>query len=50
VCGGSYPVNQLQQWLVCGPLQPLAAIPLIKAQVSEALQEFLPMDSQRGGD
>ncbi|HEY9822090.1 MAG TPA: cation:proton antiporter [Candidatus Sericytochromatia bacterium] len=50
VCGGSYPVNQLQQWLVCAPLQPLAAIPLIKAQVSEALQEFLPMDSQRNGD
>ncbi len=50
LCGGSYPLNQLQQWLTPSPQPPLVAIPLIKAQVSEALQEFLPLDSQRNGD
>ena len=47
LCGGSYPLTQLQQWLDSPSEQPLVAIPLIKAQVSEALQEFLPLDSQR---
>lgn len=50
LCGGSYPLNQLQQWLDSAQEAPPLAIPLIKAQVSEALQEFLPLDSQRLGD
>ncbi len=50
LCGGSYPLTQLQQWLDSPSEQPLVAIPMIKAQVSEALQEFLPLDSQRNGE
>ncbi|HEY9795541.1 MAG TPA: cation:proton antiporter [Leptolyngbyaceae cyanobacterium] len=50
LCGGSYPLNQLQKWLVPAPLQPVVSIPIIKAPVSEALQEFLPLDSQRTSD
>ena len=50
LCGGSYPLNQLQQWLTSMPLPSVVSIPLIKAPVSEALQEFLPLDSQRNSD
>jgi len=50
LCGGSYPLYQLQQWLAPTPQNAVVAIPLIKAQVSEALQEYLPLDTQRNGD
>jgi CPA2 family monovalent cation:H+ antiporter-2 len=47
LCGGSYPLNQLQQLIAPTPHMPMLQVPLIKAQVSEALEEFLPLDSQR---
>ncbi len=50
LCGGSYPLKKLRQWIGQGPLSPLIPLPVIKAPVSEALQEFLPLDSQRNGD
>lgn len=50
LCGGSYPLRQLQEWLVPQSQQSVVAIPVMKAQVSEALQEYLPLDSQRHGD
>ncbi len=50
LCGGSYPLRQLQQWMAPKTQQSVVAIPLIKAPVSEALQEYLPLDSQRNGD
>ena len=50
LCGGSYPLNQLQQSLEPTPQQSVVAIPIIKAKVSEALQDFLPLDSQRTSD
>jgi CPA2 family monovalent cation:H+ antiporter-2 len=50
LCGGSYPLHQLQKWLASTPQQAVVAIPIIKAAVSEALQEFLPLDSQRNSD
>ncbi len=50
LCGGSYPLRQLQQWLAPEPQNAVVAIPVIKAPVSEALQEYLPLDSQRHGD
>ncbi len=50
LCGGSYPLRQLQQWLAPEPQNAVVAIPVIKAPVSEALQEYLPLDSQCHGD
>ncbi|HEY9597281.1 MAG TPA: NAD-binding protein, partial [Cyanophyceae cyanobacterium] len=50
LCGGSYPLNQLQQWLAPTPETPPVAVPLLKVPVSQALQEFLPLDSQRNTD
>ncbi|HBB31452.1 MAG TPA: sodium:calcium exchanger [Cyanobacteria bacterium UBA8803] len=50
LCGGSYPLNKLQQWLAPTPPPTVAAVPLIKAPVSEIMQEFLPLDSQRVSD
>lgn len=50
LCGGSYPLHQLQQWLAPIPETPPVAIPLLKVPVSQALQEFLPLDSQRNDD
>ncbi|MBW4647703.1 MAG: cation:proton antiporter [Kastovskya adunca ATA6-11-RM4] len=46
LCGGSYPLNQLQKWLV-PDLQTPISVPMLKAPVSEAMQEFIPLDSQR---
>jgi CPA2 family monovalent cation:H+ antiporter-2 len=50
LCGGSYPLKQLQQWIGQGPQSPLIPLPVLKAPVSEALKEYLPLDSQRNGD
>ncbi len=50
LCGGNYPLIQLQQWLEATPQQSPVTIPIIKVPVSEVLQEFLPLDSQRSGD
>jgi CPA2 family monovalent cation:H+ antiporter-2 len=50
LCGGSYPLIQLQQWLEPIPQLSPVTIPVIKVPVSEVLQEFLPLDSQRSGD
>ena len=47
LCGGSYPLHQLQQWLEPKPQPAIASVPIIKATVSETLQEFLPLDTQR---
>jgi CPA2 family monovalent cation:H+ antiporter-2 len=49
LCGGSYPLNQLRQWISPLPLEPVLQVPVIKVPVSEALEEFLPLDSQREG-
>jgi CPA2 family monovalent cation:H+ antiporter-2 len=49
LCGGSYPLNQLREWISPEPTTPLLSIPLIKAEVSEALEEYLPLDSKREG-
>lgn len=50
LCGGSYPLKQLQYWIVNGSQASPSVIPLpvLKAPVSEALQEYIPADSQRG--
>ena len=45
--GGSNPLNQLRQWIAPSSKMPQLAIPIIKVPVSEALKEFLPLDSQR---
>ncbi len=50
LCGGSYPLKKLRQWIGQGPLSPLIPLPVLKAPVGEVLQEFLPLDSQRNGD
>jgi CPA2 family monovalent cation:H+ antiporter-2 len=50
LCGGSYPLKQLRQWIGHGPHSPMLPLPVLKVPVSEALQEFLPLDSQRNGD
>lgn len=50
LCGGSYPLIQLQQWLEPTRQPSTVTIPIIKVPVSEVLQEFLPLDSQRSGD
>jgi CPA2 family monovalent cation:H+ antiporter-2 len=50
LCGGSYPLNQLRQWIVQESKASAIALPVLKVPVSEALQEFLPLDSQRNGD
>ncbi|HEY9669504.1 MAG TPA: cation:proton antiporter [Coleofasciculaceae cyanobacterium] len=50
LCGGSYPLRQLQKWLAPEAENSVVAIPLLKAPVSEALQEYLPLDSQRSAD
>ncbi|MCA1992499.1 MAG: NAD-binding protein, partial [Coleofasciculus sp. S288] len=50
LCGGSYPLNQLQEWLVPVPEKSANAVPVLTVPVSEAMQEFLPMDSQHNGD
>ena len=50
LCGGSYPLRQVQEWLAPKSQQSVVAIPVIKAPVSEVLQEYLPLDSQRNGD
>ncbi|MGB3208012.1 MAG: cation:proton antiporter [Crinalium sp.] len=47
LCGGSNPLNQLRQWIAPSSKMPELAIPIIKVPVSEALQEFLPLDTQR---
>jgi CPA2 family monovalent cation:H+ antiporter-2 len=47
LCGGSNPLNQLRQWIAPSSKMPELAIPIIKVPVSEALQRFLPLDSQR---
>lgn len=48
LCGGSYPLLQLHQWIAPEePTGPVLQVPVIKAPVSEALQDFLPLDSQR---
>jgi CPA2 family monovalent cation:H+ antiporter-2 len=47
LCGGSNPLNQLRQWIAPSSKMPELAIPIIKVPVSEALQQFLPLDSQR---
>lgn len=47
LCGGSYPLNQLRQWIAPTSEPPVLPVPVIKVPVSEALQEFLPLDSQR---
>jgi monovalent cation:H+ antiporter-2, CPA2 family len=44
-CGGSYPLNQLQEWI--SPTLSTLQVPTIQVDVSEALQDFLPLDSQR---
>ncbi|MGQ4646724.1 cation:proton antiporter domain-containing protein [Lyngbya aestuarii] len=38
LCGGSYPLNQLQKWLAPTPIPSLVALPLINTPVSEDLQ------------
>ena len=50
LCGGSYPLKQLRLWIVQGTEIAVIPLPVLKAPVSEALQEFLPLDSQRAGD
>ena len=50
LCGGSYPLRQLRQWIMQEPNTPLIPLPILKVPVSEALQEYLPLDSQRNGD
>lgn len=50
LCGGSYPLNQLRQWIGQGPQSPVLPLPTLKVPVSEALQELLPVDSPRNGD
>jgi len=47
LCGGSYPLNQLQQLIAPTPETPVLPVPMIKVKVSEALEEFLPLDSKR---
>lgn len=47
LCGGSYPLHQLRQWIAPEADRPVLQVPTLKAPVSEALQEFLPLDSQR---
>jgi CPA2 family monovalent cation:H+ antiporter-2 len=48
-CGGSHPLNQLQQWIAPIAQPEDLPVPTIKVQVSEALEEFLPLDSKREG-
>jgi CPA2 family monovalent cation:H+ antiporter-2 len=50
LCGGSYPLRQVQEWLAPKSQPSVVAIPVIKAPVCEVLQEYLPLDSQRNGD
>ncbi|HAJ63294.1 MAG TPA: sodium:calcium exchanger, partial [Cyanobacteria bacterium UBA8543] len=50
LCGGSYPLNQLRQWIGQGPQSPVLPLPALKVPVNEALQELLPVDSSRNGD
>ncbi len=50
LCGGSYPLHQLQQWLAPTADNSVVTVPICKVPVSEALQEFLPLDSQRTGE
>ncbi|MBD1924052.1 cation:proton antiporter [Microcoleus sp. FACHB-831] len=47
LCGGSYPLNQLRQWIAPSSATPSVSVPVIKAPVSEAMQEYLPLDTQR---
>ncbi|GAC1459942.1 MAG: hypothetical protein NVSMB70_05190 [Chamaesiphon sp.] len=47
LCGGSYPLNQLRQWIEPAPTMSVLQVPVIKVPVSEAFEEFLPLDSQR---
>jgi CPA2 family monovalent cation:H+ antiporter-2 len=44
-CGGSSPLNQLREWI--SPTLAKLQVPIIKVDVSEALEEFLPLDTQR---
>jgi monovalent cation:H+ antiporter-2, CPA2 family len=48
-CGGSYPLNQLRDWISSNSSLPNLdlEVPTIKVAVSEALEEFLPLDTQR---
>jgi len=50
LCGGSYPLHQLRQWIGQGPQSPVLQLPVITVPVSEVLQEYLPLDTQRSGD
>jgi CPA2 family monovalent cation:H+ antiporter-2 len=42
LCGGSYPLSQLQEWLVPIPEEAMIQVPRLKAPVKETLQEYVP--------
>jgi CPA2 family monovalent cation:H+ antiporter-2 len=50
LCGGSYPLHQLRQWIGQGPQSSVLQLPVITVPVSEVLQEYLPLDTQRSSD
>ncbi len=50
LCGGSYPLHLLRHWIAPESTQPVLQVSTIKAPVSEALHELLPLDSQREED
>ncbi|MBD2005825.1 MULTISPECIES: cation:proton antiporter [Cyanophyceae] len=48
LCGGSYPLNQVQEWL--SPVSEdsrVVQVPVIQVPASEAFQELLPSDNQQ---
>jgi CPA2 family monovalent cation:H+ antiporter-2 len=42
LCGGSYPLSQLQEWLVPIPEETMIQVPRLKAPIQETLQEYVP--------
>jgi monovalent cation:H+ antiporter-2, CPA2 family len=47
LCGASERLSQLKQWISPTQNENYLSVPLIKVTVSESLQEFLPMDTDR---
>ncbi|MBE9129371.1 MULTISPECIES: cation:proton antiporter [unclassified Coleofasciculus] len=50
LCGGSYPLNQLQEWLVPPPEDTIPVIPSLKAVANDTVQERQPVDNGRISD
>ncbi|MBD1837827.1 cation:proton antiporter [Coleofasciculus sp. FACHB-64] len=50
LCGGSFPLNQVQQLLAPESEPSVFPVPTLNLPVSEAIQEHLPSDNQRTGE